>query len=293
MRLGQAAVFETRRAVRSRLVAALRKAGLTVTRAETVDDLAGERLVVIGPGVGAPRNVVKSVRRALPAALVLAASRGGTKASWADGILPLPVSPPDLRVRLPELHRLRRLSEEKTAGNASANGGLDPLTGFYTFAHFKEVLFVEVKRARRYNFPISLALLSFDPLPHSIGEALRTRLFSGLALAIRQSIRDTDFPVQYNEDHVALVMPHTDLQGALATSERICERVRSSKLKTVDGVLHPSVSIGVSASSRPWRQFSFAELVKEAQEAMERASLAGGGRVEFTTPEFTEAETVG
>ena len=35
----------------------------------------------------------------------------------------------------------------------------------------------------------------------------------GLALAIRRSLRDTDYPVQHSADRVLLLMPHTDLAG--------------------------------------------------------------------------------
>ena len=290
MGLGQVAVFESKRAERTRIAAALRRAGLKVTSAEGVDGLAREGLVVIGPGVASPANVARAVRRAVPEAVIMAASRAPKKARWADAILPLPISAPDLRVRLPELQRLREL--ERAASQATP-GILDPLTGFYTFAHFREVLFVEVKRARRYNFPLSLALVALDPLPRRIDGALRARLFSGLAVAIRQSLRDTDFPVQYSGDHIAMVMPHTDLQGALATSERIRERVRRSRLEHGRGTLRPTVSIGVAGSSHPSSQFSFAELVKEAQDAVVRAAAAGGDRVEFSTPEIPEARTVG
>jgi diguanylate cyclase (GGDEF)-like protein len=290
MKIEQAAVFESKQVERSGIVKGLQKAGLKVTSAENVADLRRERLVVIGPGLGAPSNVVKAVRRAVPEALVLAAFRRPRKATWADGLLPLPVSASDLRVRMPELLRLRALNGGGAQAPRPGEGILDPLTGFYTFTHFKEVLFVEVKRARRYNFPLSLALVSFDPLPPKLAPRFRAMLFSGLALAIRQSLRDTDYPVQYNADHVALLMPHTDLQGALSTSQRICEQVEKSKLQHTRGVIHPTISVGVAASSRSAREFSFAELVRQAHEAMSRASAAGGNRVEFTPPELAEAE---
>jgi diguanylate cyclase (GGDEF)-like protein len=162
-------------------------------------------------------------------------------------------------------------------------GILDPLTGFYTFAHFKEVLFIEVKRARRYGFPLSMALIAFDPLDTPIDVSLRTQLMGGLALAIRRSLRDTDYPVQYGTDRVLLLMPHTDLPGALVVSRRICERVGKASLSHEGKVLHPKVSIGVAstAASRPRGELSFADLVKHAQESLQAAIGAGGDRVEF------------
>jgi diguanylate cyclase (GGDEF)-like protein len=291
MRIGQAAVFERNQLERARIAEGLAKAGLKVTSAEDADGLARERLVVIGSGVARPGKVARAVRRAVPDALVLASGRRPRKAPWADGLLPLPVSAADLRVRLPELVRLRGLSGGRAQAIRIRDHILDPLTGFYTFAHFKEVLFVEVKRARRYNFPLSLALVSFDPLPRKLGASFRSALFSGLAVAIRQSLRDTDYPVRYDADHVALLMPHTDLQGALSTSQRICEQVEKSRLEHPRGVIRPTVSIGVAGCPQPSREFSFAELVMAARDAMDRASAAGGNRVEFTLPELAEAET--
>src|SRR5690606_24012778 len=134
------------------------------------------RLVVIGPSVPSPQRVAKQIREKCPDALVLAGVRRPRRPiKWADGQLPLPLSPADLKVRLPELVLLRGLARQVKANRPHlvpqhepppprpGEGILDPLTGFYTFAHFKEVLYVEVKRARRYNFPLSLGLVCFDP----------------------------------------------------------------------------------------------------------------------------------
>lgn len=300
MKISQAAVFEGKKLERTRIVLGLRKAGLKVTDAAEADALGRERLVVIGPTVRSPQKVAKAVRSSQPDALILAAvKRISARASWADGVLPLPLSANDLKVRLPELMRLRgapttrpplRPVPEPVPTVRPGDGILDPLTGFYTFAHFKEVLFIEVKRARRYKFPVSLALIAFDPLDEDLAEELRTRLHSGLALAIRSSLRDTDFPVQYDRDRISLFMPHTEPQGALIVARRICERVARAELRHGQRVLRPTLSIGVAGvGSRP-DVFSFSDLVKAANEAMTAAMRAGGNRVEFSSTEAVPAD---
>lgn len=307
MKISQAAVFETKKPDRARIVDGLKKAGIKVSAAQTVDALRRERLVVLGPSVTAPQKVAKALRNTVPEALVMAAMKRPKKGiKWADGVLPLPVSAPDLMVRLPELVELRLQRAKPAPARASkpklvaiqepvtmrpGEGILDPLTGFYTFAHFKEVLFIEVKRARRYNFPLSLALVSFDPLEDTLTDDLRAKLQSGLALAIRRSLRDTDFPVQYSADKVALLMPHTDLQGAMIVTRRITERVARATLQHGERVLHPTISAGVAAASHPSKEFSFAELVKHAQKALDAARGGGGNRVEFSTPDPGEFPT--
>ncbi len=233
------------------------------------------------------------------------------KAAWADAIVPLPLSPNDLKVRLPELARLfaAKTAASTLGARAAApklraapvpaprpgEGILDPLTGFYTFAHFKEVLFVEVKRARRYGFPLSVALIAFDPFPIDVPPELSTQLMGGLALAIRRSLRDTDYPVRYGEGRVLLLMPHTDLAGALVVSRRINERVGKAQLAHEGRVLAPKVSIGVSATgaAKPGTELSFADLARHAQQSLDAAIAAGGDRVEFHDSAAAESATEG
>ena len=249
----RAAVFESRAAERRRIREGLTRAGLEVTAAESPESLRGEALVVLGPSVEKVAGVVRAVRKAAPKALVLAARSELQKVAGVDGLLPLPLSPRDLAVRLPELQKLKAAAappgarKEAPAPVREVAGNLDPHTHFNTYEHLKDVLLVEVKRARRYSFPVAIAMLGFDPLPVRDPSKVRGPLHGGLALSVRRSLRDTDFPVQYSADRVLLVMPHTDAQGALVVSRRICERVARASLMFEGQELHPTISVGVAA----------------------------------------------
>src|SRR4051794_29338242 len=154
MKVNLAAVLEPKSADRKRLVEGLKKAGLKLSPAQDVASLRKEQLVVLGPGLPQAARVARQIREVRPEVLILAAQRRVTKAAYADGVLPLPISPMDLKVRLPEL-QARRGASRPEPRSRPGEGILDPLSGFYTFAHFKEVVFVEVKRARRYGLPLS------------------------------------------------------------------------------------------------------------------------------------------
>ena len=82
----------------------------------------------------------------------------------------LPLAPEDLKARLPDFAQLRGGGGPQPK---AGDGILDPLTNFYTFSHFKEVLFVEVKRARRYGFPLAHRA---DRLRPGDGEAVAEEL---------------------------------------------------------------------------------------------------------------------
>lgn len=284
------AVFEPSAAERRRLLQGLEKAGLRVSDAATPEALGREGLVVLGPSIERVGPSVKQVRAQAPKAVILAARRKLQKVSGVDGVLPLPISPMDLAVRLPELVKLRALRDQPPAKPqapatpaAAARPIIDPDTHFNTYEHYREVLLVEVKRARRYGFPLAVALLALDPLPIPSRGEVRTSLYGGLALSIRRSLRDTDFPVQYSPDRVLLVMPHTDAAGALVVSRRICERVGRASLMVGDTQVNPTVSVGV-ASVEAGADRTLGDVIGQAQAGLEAAQAWGGGRVELGEP---------
>lgn len=289
MSLKLAALLEPKEPRRRALAQGLAKAGLKLSRAHEPAGLTKEDLVVLGPTVPYPRRVAQQVREQLPGALVVGVLSKGFKAPWADAVVPLPLSPNDLKVRLWEWAAVRKASAAPVPPPRPGEGILDPLTNFYTFNHFKEVLFVEVKRARRYGFPLALALLAFDPLTSADDKELQPQLLGGLSLAIRRSLRDTDYPVQQGTDRVLLLMPHTDLAGALIVARRICERVARATLQHGDQVVNPTISIGVAAGD-PAREYAFSDLVRQAQDGLASAQTRGGNRVEFFDTAAAQAQ---
>jgi two-component system cell cycle response regulator len=75
-----------------------------------------------------------------------------------------------------------------------------------------------------------------------------------------------------------VLMPHTDAEGALAVSRRLCQRVRER-----GGTAPVSASVGVAAHEGDG-SVSFSALVQRATAALARAREAGGDRVEGDLP---------
>lgn len=279
MKVSTAAILEPNDTRWKSIAAGLKKAGLTVSAAREVDALKREHLVVLGTSAGAGSSkLARAARAKLPNALVFAAQSKGFKAAYADAVLPLPVSANDLKVRLAE--RTAKPAQA-TVVQRPGDGILDPTTSFYTFSHFKEVVFVEVKRARRYGFPLALALVAFDPVDGKMTPELHAQLMGGLALAMRRSMRDTDYPVAYSPDRILLLMPHTDLAGSLIVARRLNERVARATLQLEDISIRPTISVGVAAGE-PGRDYAFSDLVRQAQDGLAEAIERGGNRIEFT-----------
>jgi PleD family two-component response regulator len=149
---------------------------------------------------------------------------------------------------------------------------------FFHFELFKRLLVIELKRAKRYGFPLSLMLVAPDGesvVPLADGgrpvEGIDAETGTILGRAVQSAIRDIDIPMHFADDTVMVVMPHTDADGARVVGERIRRKARQS-----EGAI--TVSIGVTSmhgSHGP----TYAQLVARANKALREARRAGGDTV--------------
>jgi PleD family two-component response regulator len=171
----------------------------------------------------------------------------------------------DLVAQREALLRATRLSEERDAARRSGSDGTIDGNRLLQFELFKRVLSIELKRSRRYGFPLSLLVATLD-------EPAQPSDRDGLAVAVRGAIRDIDIPVAFGSNDVLVVMPHTDLEGAKLVAERIRKRVRSTGRQPF------TASVGVVAADGSDR-LTFSTLLAQATRARKQAAREGGDRV--------------
>jgi diguanylate cyclase (GGDEF)-like protein len=271
----------------SRLARGLQKSGLEVA---LVHDATGAlaryaqlqpHLVVVAQGLpgSAAFGLCKNLKAADPAAVSLALvadvrNQRAAERAGADCTLLRPVDQRGLQATLNALRQVRELRLERASGGGPI---FDPATGFYTFEHFKQQLFVEVKRARRHKLAVAIILASIEAPRRTDDPELNRVLMGGLAVAVRGSTRDTDLPVAYGEHHVLVLLPHTGGAGAAAVGRRVLFRIARSPLKHGTRRLKPRLSLGIAATAGGERQFS--ALVREATLRLKEAEGRGGNCV--------------
>jgi PleD family two-component response regulator len=160
------------------------------------------------------------------------------------------------------LRSQRVIQERDQARKDAQSAGAPETSRLVQFEMFKRLLGIELKRAQRYGFPLSLLLASLDDPRDGNRDAL--------AQAARSAIRDIDIPVAFAESDVLVVMPHTDLEGARLVAERIRKRLKAGG--------QASTSIGV-VTAEGGQRLTFATLLAQATRAQKSASRAGGDRV--------------
>ncbi len=160
----------------------------------------------------------------------------------------------------------------------------DSVTQLYNQLFFQLRLGDELRRAQRYDTPLSLILAELDPngaveaLPAADGDAVLRRVGSCCA----DCVRETDTLSRSPSDGFAVLLPHTPLSGALAVAERIRKSVAELRLGD-GGALRVTLTSGVG--SYPGTQVQTPdELFRATEQALHQARRLGSNRVCLADP---------
>lgn len=100
----------------------------------------------------------------------------------------------------------------------------DKLTGLYNKHYFETRLAEEIKRSRRYAFPLTLVFFNieqFDVISGKYGAKSGNGLLRELAGRLKPALRGSDLLARVKNDRFAMLLPHTSAKDALATWQRI------------------------------------------------------------------------
>jgi len=157
---------------------------------------------------------------------------------------------------------------------------------------FLDTLERELLRAIRYRHPMALLLVraDADPGPGESGSRIVPRFLDALADAVRPTTRDVDFVLRPSAGELAVVLPETDSNGAVAAGERILAQARRLLVKAAVGPgeraplpFRSTASIGFAEA--PGRGAETAEeLLALARRAAAEAVAAGGDRMRRVKP---------
>jgi len=145
------------------------------------------------------------------------------------------------------------------------------------FGAFRSLLAREVKRSRRYRYPVAFIVLAYDAFASGMPELETTDVQALLAAAkdvVAKHLRDTDLVSAFHPGSWVVFLPHTPAEGALVVAERLRDKL---------GGLHQTfltASAGVSAHvpSEATGDLSFGKLFRDATDALAQARAEGGGR---------------
>lgn len=149
-------------------------------------------------------------------------------------------------------------------------------TGAYNLAYFVDYAGKEAYKARRYGRSFSLLTLAVDNLEvlraHLSGEELRQTLRT-VVLAMSRICRDADVIAKSAEAELYVLLPETDLFGALMFARRALNAIKGDPLMAeVEARAPLAISFGVATFPKDGEDFD--ELVHRCRARMEEGRLS-------------------
>jgi len=156
----------------------------------------------------------------------------------------------------------------------------DGMTRLYLHKYFKQRLFDEVKRAARFNRALALIMIDVDHFKKfndTYGHQTGDEVLKRVAAIMRKAVRTHDLPVRYGGEEFALVLPETDMQGAMAVAERVRRAIEMDSLEAGGKTIKFTASLGVSVF--PDSALEMDDLIKAADMALYKSKEGGRNRV--------------
>ena len=161
----------------------------------------------------------------------------------------------------------------------------DFLTGLPNHRYFQQALYSEMNRAKRHQRSLSLLVLDLDFLKsvndrfgHPTGDAV----IRSVGETIRRACREIDFAARYGGEEFVVILPDTDLAGAVEVAERLRRKILETDVGQAGQV---TASIGVA--NYPINALTREDLVRVADQALYVAKNGGRNQVAHFKYELT------
>ena len=120
-----------------------------------------------------------------------------------------------------------------------------------------------------------LDLDHFKKVNDTYGHPMGDRVIKSLALFLKQRLRKTDHIGRYGGEEFAVILPATDLKGAITVAQQVLKSVSKTKLSVKKGgecIGHVTLSGGLSAIHR---KDSVETLIERTDKAWYQANSPG------------------
>ncbi len=157
----------------------------------------------------------------------------------------------------------------------------DPLTGISNRRHLMETLESETKRANRSEKPFAILMVDVDRFKKfndTHGHIAGDEALKAVAGVLQEATRAIDHVARYGGEEFLVVLPDTDLEGAIDAAERIRERLAERSVAVGERQL-AALTLSTGVAEFPTDGDSPEALIAAADAALYQAKRRGRDRV--------------
>lgn len=129
----------------------------------------------------------------------------------------------------------------------------DGLTGLYNRKAYNEKIEETLAHVRRYDIKASLMICDIDyfkTINDTFGHKVGDLALKKLASLLKERLRSNDFISRYGGEEFVIILPHTDIKGALKAGEGIRSYIDKSIFSYKSQTIPLTISVGISSFMR-------------------------------------------
>lgn len=177
---------------------------------------------------------------------------------------------------------------EKVRAELENQSLTDSLTGVNNRRAFDSRLEEEFLRAKRYKVACSLILIDIDYFKQyndTFGHTVGDEALIAVAALLKEDVRIHDMVARYGGEEFAIILPNTDIKGAMVMGERFRRSIQRASWK------HKQITISVGVASLHEGMQKPPDLLRQSDAALYHAKQAGRNLV--IGPEFNHDDPRG
>lgn len=158
----------------------------------------------------------------------------------------------------------------------------DELTSLFNHRHFVNIFKDEMRRARRYERPLSVMMIDVDHFKtynDNHGHLKGNDVLKKVSLIMSREMRDIDALARYGGEEFAVILPETGKDEALKCAERIRKGVKEVSFQGEDRQPLGTMTVSIGVATFPEDARTENSLLERADVALYQAKKEGRNRV--------------